>query len=149
VQRWLLALLCLAASLAYLTRQVESQADSPMLSMAAAPLTSMPGMNMSDHAGVAAPQAPPLNTAAPNAPPAPHQHAGHCPFCFAAAFALEAQWVTGPFRAAPMLTWVAPVYAHPDVLALRHADSRAPPKSPWSERLLSRHPVRQGTQADV
>jgi hypothetical protein len=121
-QRWLLTLLCLLASFAYLARQTE-QRDMTPAQVAAMSAFSMTGgqpsgmsvMNMhsvrsrplatpalSSHRNLSVPHASRLSpsssavlvTSPPNAPPQPadHNHAGHCPFCFAAAFALEAEW---------------------------------------------------------
>ncbi len=110
LQRCLAALLWLLASFAYLTRD-QGMAEMPGM-------TSGPGMAVETAGLPVAEQAqdmadmPEMARAAPetdqvhqpqtaaashqaNAPPAPvpdHQrnHAGHCPFCFTAAFALEA-----------------------------------------------------------
>ncbi|AWN23248.1 hypothetical protein DKM44_08430 [Deinococcus irradiatisoli] len=96
VQRVLAALLWLLASLAYLTREQDMHgmaALAPDMPMVAAstphPATrKMPAMPFSPEAGAARPR----SGLQPDDPPAPpqHDHAGHCPFCFASAFALEA-----------------------------------------------------------
>ncbi|MBZ9713524.1 hypothetical protein [Deinococcus multiflagellatus] len=147
-QRWLLAALCLLASFAFLGRTTspglglpspfqamqvaERQAPQPAQTQAA----SAPA-----HAGhppahrdmESAPSArPALTQAAPNAPPHGPAHAAdhgaHCPFCFTAAFALEAEGALSLARPAaqapvqalgPRGPWLAPV---------RHAEARAPPQ---------------------
>ncbi|MVN86345.1 hypothetical protein GO986_06160 [Deinococcus sp. HMF7620] len=110
-QRWLLALLCLLASFAFLGRVTGSggSALAPLLRVTAAPLAGLverteAHAHSAAHAGHShqppeeadrshpAPQAPvtALSDAAPNAPPHRADHGAHCPFCFTAAFALEA-----------------------------------------------------------
>jgi len=70
-----------------------------------------------------------LDTSAPNAPPAPHDHAAHCPFCFTAAFALEAAGVALPSVVIGGMERAATAYRRPVLAAPAHADARAPPHS--------------------
>jgi hypothetical protein len=151
--RVLMALLWLAASLAYLTREQALPVGPGALSV-----SQMSGLMSltapSDHPdnnhldsmempGEGAPAAVPEHpgsipdqgvqhhqTHSANAPPLPsgsHQHAGHCPFCGAAAFALGA----GVVPATLPLTSSLPVrrvlrLSAPTPLAAVH-DARAPP----------------------
>lgn len=153
VGRWVLALLTLLAALAHLTRSpaagglglslttlaattAPSHATSTELHEAAHAPVMPDGMSDMPDASSPAPHAghgtgPSLTDAAPNAPPAhDHHHSdAHCPFCFTAAFALEAETVTARADDSP----VAPTPTNvPLTLALaivRHADPRAPPTS--------------------
>ena len=101
--RWGLALLCLLAALAYLTRD-----PAPMAGMGH--MASPPG---AQHHG--------------SAPTTPHDHSASCPFCGAAAFALEAVGVAllpaggGWVVASPVL--LADAHSAPT----RLVQARAPP----------------------
>ena len=114
----LAALLWLAASFAYLTRQQD-----------------MPGMTMAGAAQIVMdqmPDRPGMTHAAEgdtvNPPHAPaHDHAGHCPFCFTAAFALESLAFGVPFFSPDCAEPPVPErLAAPRVPAF-HKDARAPP----------------------
>ncbi len=141
--RWLQVLLVLVASLAYLERERDPAMPSglPMVRTlpevttgvhalpARPPVAHAMRMAMSGMAMPPDPPAPPVDVHqhGPNAPPAPHDHDAHCPFCFTAAFALEA-----PPVALPSLSRAAP--AIPERPAVRaghgHVDrprARAPP----------------------
>ena len=91
----------------------------------------IPGMDMSDMnmAG--------MNVGAGHEHRAPaagqHDHAGHCPFCFTAAFALEAVDVSAPLGTFSADALHAPPERRsPFVAAARHPDARAPPHFPVS-----------------
>jgi hypothetical protein len=147
MQRWLLTILCLLASFVYLTRQLE---PGEMTGMSAAQMAAMPGMERDQqgarpdqrqssmartlHRTVPLMSTPPLASvelmvSGPNAPPASsrHDHVGHCPFCFSAAFALEADGVELSFETQPFDRLNGPVATRPHLLSLGHADARAPP----------------------
>jgi len=153
-QHWLLALLCLAASFVYLTRQTEpnGMTVSKMAQMAAMPgngsniqefSMAMDGqmeppfsvgqsehMALSSHrAQAAVPASPELTTSAPNAPPLPtdHSHAGHCPFCFTAAFALRADRTVFFTVVSGTALPAEQRYVRPDLVTLGHPDARGPP----------------------
>ncbi|WP_221090970.1 hypothetical protein [Deinococcus aquaedulcis] len=150
-QRWLLAALCLLASFAFLGRTTSPGLGGPSLfqvaqakGASADPQAPQPAQTQTApapaHAGhppahqeMAPPRStrPELTQAAPNAPPHGPAHAAdhsaHCPFCFTAAFALEAEGalsLAGPAAVARTRParlhgpWLAPV---------RHAEARAPP----------------------
>lgn len=153
VGRWVLALLTLLAALAHLTRSpaagglglsltalavttAPSHATSAEMH-AAAHATVMPdcmsgmpaGARPTAHAGHGA--TPSLTDAAPNAPPAyDHHHSdAHCPFCFTAAFALEAETVTARAEISPATPTSTNVALPLAIAVVRHADPRAPPTS--------------------
>lgn len=131
-------LLCLVASFAYLTR--EPQTGLPDLNGApslAAP-TGMTGMDMSgDMGGMDMDQAAHAAHDHPSAPVNPAHHAAHCPFCFSAAFALEAQGFVLALTGAIRSGFLCPPYPHPHLLAARHAEARAPPRSSAEDRCSS------------
>ncbi|SMB81464.1 hypothetical protein SAMN00790413_04590 [Deinococcus hopiensis KR-140] len=148
-QRWLLAFLCLLASLAYLTRAPEAPGLFPpsaflgaslksvtaktqqvRAELPASTLPAVAGMDMSGRVHHPAPAAPELTNAAPNAPPAGHdqQHAAHCPFCFTSAFALEAAGVSLALPGSLRSPWLALKLAPLHLAQVRHADPRAPPQ---------------------
>ena len=115
LQRLLAALLWLLASFAYITREQQ--------------MAGMPGMMMGAASAVGElqhqPQAPRI-TGKPEKSPS-EQHAGHCPFCFTAAFALAAVpvIVVAAFSVrTPIVTVYAPFV--PPVPA-SDTDARAPP----------------------
>ncbi|WP_264777187.1 hypothetical protein [Deinococcus aetherius] len=149
-RRWLLACLCLLASLVYLGRA--SGPSNP------APFSTVQGRAVETRATPQAHLVPERNFrapdemdgratadkaeghrsspehraserlgAAPNAPPAGHPHAAHCPFCFTSAFALEADgaFLVTVGRWRPVRLPAAAV--RPSLAVLRHADPRAPP----------------------
>ncbi len=149
VDRWVLALLAVLASLAHLTRspgagglglplgtltQVTTRAGHMHEAAAEArvhvhvagvpcdppaPRTAEPGAS---HAGGHA-----LTDAAPNAPPH-HAHGDtHCPFCLTAGFALAAAYGPRVGPRAQRASHVTTRTAGPVTFALRHADARAPP----------------------
>ncbi|WP_161882635.1 DUF2946 family protein [Deinococcus alpinitundrae] len=116
------ALLCLVASFAYLMRapdDLSAALDRP------APR----GMHMSgDMAGMNMDQADRTAHDHPSAPINPaHNHAAHCPFCFSAAFALEAQGFVLALTGVTRSGFVHPLYPQPHLLAPYHAEARAPP----------------------
>ncbi len=140
VQRWLAALLCLLASFAYLNREPDG-ARTPGTSVSAR-MASMPMSEARAQAetpptapevqGTAppcahdpAPRAPALDHGGPNAPP--HDHAAHCPFCFTAAFALEAPGVALPAPEGARLERPLPARPEHTPRVQTHADARAPP----------------------
>ncbi|THF87250.1 hypothetical protein E7T09_08885 [Deinococcus sp. KSM4-11] len=148
--RWVLALLTVVASFAFLTRQPEPSGGGGlpavmgvMAGMATpepprAALTSSAMDRAPKVRGDATPHAVRmsaphdlalLDTSAPNAPPASHDHAAHCPFCFTAAFALEAAGVALPSVVIGGMEWAATAYRRPVLAAPAHADARAPPHS--------------------
>jgi len=142
-----LTLLCLLASFAYLTRQTETSTLGTMPGMSAAQMADMPGREQAFPAEVPAGTAgehdhpaPPaeqsvsptqvdLTTSAPNAPPVPadHNHAGHCPFCFTAAFALMAEGATLSVTFSRTAMQPEARYVRPLLTVFSHADARAPP----------------------
>ena len=126
------------ASFAYLTREPENL--SGVLSLPA--LTQMAGMEMDGdmagmdmspdgempmpgHSGTATSESA-AHDHGPHAP-SPHNHAAHCPFCFSAAFALEAQGFDWQAGAAQQTEFLSLPYSPPHLLTLRHAQARAPP----------------------
>ncbi len=101
--RWGLALLCLLAAFAYLTRDP-------------APATcGMPGMMMAGghmHG---------------DAPTSPHEHGAHCPFCFTAAFALTPPDATAPRRADGRAAGSPEARALGRPASALHVQARGPP----------------------
>ncbi|WP_420597082.1 hypothetical protein [Deinococcus sp.] len=124
------ALLCLAASFAYLTRE-----------------TQMPGGAAGAHTAVTAAQHEMVGSmvgmaghgehqhhAAANEQPSPtqphesrHNHAAHCPFCFSAAFALEAWAVSLSVGAVGHPVFVPLAYREPHLIVAGLISARAPP----------------------
>ncbi|GHF37262.1 hypothetical protein HNQ07_001217 [Deinococcus metalli] len=145
--RWVLALLTVLASFAFLARQPEpgTPTGTGLTRMAAMPdmpadhaeraATPCPHSGSSTTAETTSPttredargHAVPLTTAAPNAPPTAHDHSAHCPFCFTAAFALLAVGVALPAAATARTVRGDPAYTHPALLVLGLAQARAPP----------------------
>lgn len=84
------------------------------------------------HEHNAASTEPDLTTQAPNAPPAHSGHSSeaHCPFCFTAAFALEAVGFALPFDGLAAHRWAEPTWLSPALKVIRHAEARAPPHLP-------------------
>ncbi|WP_420596843.1 hypothetical protein [Deinococcus sp.] len=151
LQRWLAALLWLLASLAYITREQQmgqmqagqmpgmsagmqvkpSQTVSEMEPIARQMAHGSPHANVHQHAAPSGPDAATSEHAShdPNAPPAPtqHNHAGHCPFCFTAAFALDGVALgVSPSSPAQTEPPAAERLAAPRVSAF-HKNARAPP----------------------
>lgn len=116
------ALLCLVASFAYLTREPDNLSGALGLPTLAG--MDMGGemadmnMNQADHSAHDQPSA-------PNNPA--HKHAAHCPFCFSAAFALEAQGFVLALAEAARPAFLRSPYLQPHLLEVRHAEARAPP----------------------
>lgn len=113
--RWLAALLCLIASLAYATRDAGPLRTTAQIGMA------MP-----------APGMPKAGEHAHPAPTTPHpEHdghpAGHCPFCFTGAFALEAADVPLLGQLSVRALRAPPARICAQALTARHANARAPP----------------------
>jgi hypothetical protein len=147
-----MAALCLIASFAYLLREqgmvpvssvgrpssrvTPGERPAKALQPNVAPAISHPaadqpppGSEMADMPGMApnrAPvPAPGLGSQAPNAPK--HDHAAHCPFCYTAAFALEAgAWLLGPVASIPTMS-ARPGSPQVHTAVLRHHGARAPP----------------------
>ncbi|GAA4006589.1 hypothetical protein GCM10022631_17620 [Deinococcus rubellus] len=132
------ALLCLVASFAYLTREPDDLSGALSLpGLAGMALSSdMAGMDkrpdgemaMGDGSRTISSEsaAHDHSSQSPNS----HNHAAHCPFCFSAAFALEAQGFVLALAEAPHLTFLHLPYLQPHLLAPRHAEARAPPMKP-------------------
>lgn len=148
VQRLLLALVTVAASFVYLNRAPAFGGLSGMTTPGlASDMNDMPGMERVERTPAPADARPaahpaahppadlthvtrasPQTSPAPNAPPAaPHDHAAHCPFCFTAAFALEADGPAVRVRAGPPGWPPLDAYVWPHVLVTRHVHARAPP----------------------
>ncbi|GAA4018742.1 hypothetical protein GCM10022631_34790 [Deinococcus rubellus] len=113
------AALCLVASFAYLTREPQNGLQNLNGALGLPALSGMAGMDMDskDRSG----ETPAYS---------PHSHhAAHCPFCFSAAFALEAQDFVLSLVEAIRPGFLRVPYPQPHLLALRHAEVRAPPPS--------------------
>lgn len=114
VKQTFLALLCLCASLAYATR--ESQNDVLLAALSqlypTAQLDALDGCGAEHHSHTPHQK--------------PHDHAGHCPFCFVAAFGLA---VAGTFLlfAAAFYCWLCLVCPHVSLQWPRRFLARAPP----------------------
>lgn len=119
------ALLCLLASFAYLMREPDDLSGA----FERPALRGMAGMDLSgDMAGMDMGQADQAAHDHPSIPIDPaHNHAAHCPFCFSAAFALEAQGFVLALAEAARPAFLHFPYLQPHLLALRHAEARAPP----------------------
>ncbi len=137
--RWLAVALCLLASYAYLERDPTLAAPPAVMALApahashaalvagvAAVPPPMAGMPMPDEAPPPSAQ-PDVHVGGPNAPPAPHDHRAHCPFCFTAAFSLTALDVALPALEAVCAARPLPAPVGALRRAVRHADARAPP----------------------
>ncbi|WP_293911384.1 hypothetical protein [Deinococcus sp.] len=155
--RGLMALLWLAASLAYLTRDQTVLTGTMVMGPGSAltnlmsgsvPLGSAADAHVTDQMEM--PAGPPgadqgasrqaksaptqgrdlrqtHRANAPPAPSAPSHHAGHCPFCFTAAFALEAVAVASPPVQSESVPTVTVWPASAPRLSVADFDARAPP----------------------
>jgi hypothetical protein len=139
IRPWLLSLLCVLASVAYLTRQTEAgrmnMGDTQMVVSPLAPMQMDTAQTETNTAQMEAGQmnsmpmsSVQLGQQPPCAPHSPaHNHSGHCPFCFTAAFALVAETSrVDVLTTAPSITPL-PLYVLPDIQTARHAEARAPP----------------------
>ena len=127
-QRWLLAALCLLASLAFTVRNVQPARGVEMWASQA--MGSRPGTSAAqrgspgtghDHE--------PVEAVGDDLPePAPH-HAAHCPFCFTAAFAVVSPGTTLVVVRVQTETRSRRRSVQASCVPLRQADPRAPPVS--------------------
>lgn len=126
--RFWTALLCLVASFAYLMREPDNLSGSLSLpAMAGMAMNMDMGGEMADMEMAQADHS--AHASAPDSSstrPA-HSHAAHCPFCFSAAFALEAQGFELWAGAAEHVDFLSLPYQPPHLLSLRPAKARAPP----------------------
>lgn len=114
--RCLAALLVVLASTAYVTRDLTMAAPGEHRAL------HRPGMGAMGH-----------GTASPGKPGAGHDHSGHCPFCFAPAFGLEADPGLTLVSPAPALAAATPDLALP--LARPAENPAALPRAPPVSRL--------------
>ncbi|AZI42606.1 DUF2946 domain-containing protein [Deinococcus psychrotolerans] len=128
LQLWT-ALLCLAASFAYLLREPDHLSGSLSLPAVAGMATDMGNMDMSGELADMEMDRADHSAHAPSSAPnkSAHSHARHCPFCFSAAFALETQGVELWVDTAKHADFSSFPYHTPHLLTLRHAEARAPP----------------------
>jgi Protein of unknown function (DUF2946) len=126
IRPWLLSLLCVLASMAYLTRQIEpgKMGDTKMVVSSLAPIE-MDAEQMDMSAGEMGAGQIGQPHSAPHSPA--HNHSGHCPFCFTAAFSLVAETARVHIQTAALASAESFAYVLPDVLTARHAEARAPP----------------------
>lgn len=114
--RWVAALLCLIASLAFATRNANPMRMTTGMSLDRAVHAEH---HTSGHAH-------PAQTT--QHPKQQDQHsAGHCPFCFTSAFAVESAVVVLLGLLTVRASRAPPTRVHAFLLPIRHADARAPP----------------------
>lgn len=131
-QRWLLAALCLLASVAFALRGLPVTGGAPR---SPDPVASrQTEARPAHHLHAAAQAAPRPAGCAPGDLPAPGQrHAAHCPLCAAGTFAVDPPGAVAPggARTHESCPGRPPLHARP--APPRQADPRAPPVSgPWS-----------------
>lgn len=120
-QRWLLVALCLLASVLYLSRQTEPENPGAAYR---GQFTTGNSHEMAGESRTALHRACPEGAQSERTD---HSHPGHCPFCFVAAFSLEASMVTLQTRTTGSAVPRLARPSNPDVLLALSVQARAPP----------------------